>query len=174
MNTRWSVGVVAASLVLGPLGSSGSGSVSAADRAQGEACTKRRTERLVRAFIASYNGGDLDRADGAWAQEPDFQWYFVDDEREGSMAEDRRTLPVYLAERARLGDRLRLLSLSISRDGTDFSFELRRRTNDPRLGSAGRFHGKGSAGPTALLPTTDRPLPARGCALTVWSMDTDV
>jgi hypothetical protein len=53
-----------------------------------QSCDRESVAELVRTFVRAYNSGNVNRADRRWAQEPDFEWYFVDDEREAE-AEDR-------------------------------------------------------------------------------------
>ena len=135
-----------------------------------DSCSKSETQQTARGFIRAYNGGDISRLDRMWAQEPDFQWYFVDDERD-SEAEDRLSLPAYFAERGLLEDRLTLRRLRVAPGGSDFSFTLRRSTSDERKGAAGLFHGKGAARDIVALPSIEEPVPSSRCLLVVWSMD---
>ena len=158
---------LAATLLLSLLTSTGS----AMPQRYDAACSKERTKRVVTSFVRAYNRGDLARLERLWAQEPDFQWYFVDDEREQD-AEDRVNLPLYFDERARLGDHLELRRLSVNENGTDFAFKLRRTTDDERAGAEGLFHGKGAARDVLALPTPEDPIPTQKCLLIVWAMDT--
>jgi hypothetical protein len=112
----------------------------------------------------------VDGIDRRWAQEPDFEWYFVDEEREGD-EENRTTLRLYFEERVRLNDRIRRLNLRVAPDGENFTFRFRRITDDPRRDAAGWFHGKGGAREATPLPSLTQPLPAATCLLTVWAMD---
>ena len=164
---RVSIVFLAATLSLSPVTSAGSALPNGADAG----CSKAVTQRVVSRFIAAYNLGDLERLDRLWAQEPDFHWYFVDDERERD-AEDRKTLPLYFAERVALNDHLELRHLSINDNGTDFFFRVRRTTDDERFGARGRFHGKGATREVMSLPSPQQPIPARSCVLAVWAMDT--
>lgn len=133
-------------------------------RQQPEArCTRDFVAASVRSFIRAYNRGNLERLERMWAQEPDFEWYFVDDERESPEAENRRTLGTYFETRHRLNDHIRLRGLRVaprSEDGSfGFGFKLFRRTDDPRERAEGLFHGKGAV--------------TQGCLLHVWAMDND-
>jgi hypothetical protein len=142
----------------------------AASKARDGLCSRERTKRLVRSFVRDYNNGNMNRADRRWAQEPEFTWYFVDDEREDD-AENRVTLLPYLQQRISFNDRLLIRRLSVAPEGNDFSFTLRRRTDDPRDRAAGLFHGKGAARESLSLPTQSEPIPTQQCLLIVWSMD---
>ena len=133
-------------------------------------CSRDATAKLVRSFVRAYNRGDLGRLDRLVAQEPEFQWYFVDDEREAG-AEDRKTLPLYFQERVMLNDHLNLRELSVHRDGQEFFFKAFRTTDDDRHLASGLFHGKGSVRESVTLPSPTQPVPQTTCSLTVWSMD---
>lgn len=141
-------------------------------------CTRRRVARVVKAFVSAYNRGDAERLERIWAQEPHFEWYFVEGERHSGDAQNRSTLGSYFAARHALNDRLRLRSLRVAPRGDDgsfgFGFRLTRTSNQ---GSAeGGFHGKGSArGPgPLLLPQIPDPNRPPTCVLRVWSMGRDV
>lgn len=134
-------------------------------------CSRTQTVKLVKRFVRAFNRGDVDRLDRLWAHEPDFQWYFVDDEREQSDAEDRLTLRLYFQERVLLNDHLRLQRLRINPNGTDFAFKLLRTTDDERDRAAGLFHGKGAARDSVPLPSLSQPIPTSTCLLIVWAMD---
>ena len=141
-------------------------------RSDSGGCSREATAKLIRSFVRAYNRGDVGRLDRLVAQEPEFQWYFVDDEREAG-AEDRESLPLYFQERAMLNDHLRLRELSVHRDGQDFYFEVFRTTDDDRRLASGLFHGKGSVRESLVLPSLTQPFPEPSCSLTVWSMDND-
>lgn len=134
-------------------------------------CSQGQTKRLVTAFVRAYNRANVDGMDRLWAHEPDFEWYFVDEERGPDEAEDRLTLRSYFEERVSLNDHLRLRRLRVNKNGTDFAFKLRRTTDDDRVDAAGLFHGKGATRETVLLPILGEPLPSRTCLLIVWTMD---
>ena len=140
-------------------------------------CTRQGVAALVREFVTAYNDGDAQKLEEIWAQEPHFNWYFVQGERQED-AEDRSTLGAYFAARHAVGDTLVLRELSVkpkSEDGSfGFGFSLTRRSNDPS--ARGRFHGKGSArGPgEALGPELPDPNSPSTCVLHVWSMGRDV
>lgn len=160
------VGAAAAVLVVGSPAFSAGTQPGTSDAA----CSRGQTATVVRSFIKTVSRGDVAAADRLWAAEPDFQWYFVDDEREQD-AEDRATLRSYFALRIALNDRVELRRLGVSREGTDFAFKLHRTTDDDRPGAAGLFHGKGAASESLALPTIAEPIPAVRCLLTMWAMD---
>ncbi|HEX2295966.1 MAG TPA: hypothetical protein VHN37_11730 [Actinomycetota bacterium] len=114
--------------------------------------------RVVRDFVAAYNGGDADRLDELFSREPDFEWYTVSrGARQEVTAFDRERLHPYFARRHRAGDRLRLLDLDVREErgwhgGFDFSFRLVRSSG--QRSAEGRYHGKGAA----------------DCTIFVWSM----
>lgn len=139
-------------------------------------CTRARAAKVVRAFIRAYNRGNLDRLERLWAQEPDFQWYFVDDEREAD-AENRASLGTYFAARHGLNDHIRLRRLRVAPRGDDgsfgFGFELFRKTDDERRKAEGLFHGKGSVTQATASPSVADPNPVSRCLLHVWAMDND-
>ncbi|MGH2747165.1 MAG: hypothetical protein ACRDKB_04505 [Actinomycetota bacterium] len=126
-------------------------------------CTRASTAARVRSFIRAYNRGNLERLERMWAQEPDFQWYVVDDERESRDAENRHTLGTYFNARHQLNDRIRLRRIRVSPTSEDgsfgFGFKLFRTTDDSRKRAEGLFHGKGAV--------------TQGCLLHVWAMDND-
>ena len=134
-------------------------------------CSRRNTTRLVKRFVRAFNGAKVDHLDRLWAHEPDFQWYFVDDEREQPDAEDRLTLRFYFEERVRLNDHLQLRHLHVNQKGTDFAFKLLRTTDDERDDADGLLHGKGAARESPPLPSLGEPVPTPTCLLVVWAMD---
>ncbi len=113
-------------------------------------CARSEVRALVNSFIRAYNRGHVDYLDKIWAQEPDFFWYFVQDDvtRRSPLSEDRASLPLYFAERAAYAEQLGLRRLSISwergwHDAWDITFELARHSDHPD--ASGRYHGKGAA-----------------------------
>lgn len=136
-------------------------------------CSRSETARVIKRFVRAFNRGDVDRLDRLWAHEPDFQWYFVDDEREQD-AEDRLMLRLYFEERVLLNDRLQLRRLSVRPNSLDFAFKLLRSTDDEREDASGLFHGKGAARESIPLPSPSEPFPTSTCLLVVWSMDNDI
>lgn len=140
-------------------------------QAKDASCSQDETKRTIKAFIGAFNRGDVDVLDRLWAQEPDFKWYFVDDERDQEDSEDRRTLRLYFQERVLLNDHLELRQLGVTPDGTDFAFKLLRTTDDERKRAAGVFHGKGATTESVPLPSLSQPFPTRTCLLSVWAMD---
>lgn len=145
------------------------GGSSLGDRSDAD-CSRAETIRVIRTFLRAYNSGDISEIDRNWSEEPDFQWYFVNDEREED-AEDRITLRSYFVERIALDDHIQLRSLSVNRNGMDFSFTLSRTTDDSRKGAGGLFHGKGQTRPAPGLPSLEEPIPSQQCRLAVWAMD---
>ena len=145
----------------------------AAARPGASGCSEAGTTKLVRAFVRAYNRGNVARIDNLIAQEPEFKWYFVDDEREND-SEDRSTLRLYFEERVLLNDHIRLKELSLRPDGKNFSFELTRTTDDERDDATGRFHGKGAASESQPLPSLTDLFPEPTCSLSLWAMDNDV
>jgi hypothetical protein len=118
--------------------------------------TRAGVRSLVREFVDAYNAGDVERLDALVAKEDDFQWYFVQGERQRD-AHERTTLPAYFAQRHVMDDRLRLVELGVRRDagwhgGYDFAMRLRRWSQDDA--ARGMWHGKGAA----------------DCAIFVWSL----
>ena len=113
-------------------------------------CSRSEVRDLVRDFVDAYNRGDVDRLEQMWAQEPDFFWYFVQDDasRRGALSERRETLILYFVERSMYADHLRLRDLSIRWErgwhgAWDIAFKVTRTSDDPN--AAGRYHGKGMA-----------------------------
>ncbi len=145
----------------------------ASARSVASACSEEATKKLIRAFVRAYNRGNVARIDNLIAQEPEFKWYFVDDEREND-SEDRRTLRLYFERRILLNDHIRLEELSVRPDGKNFSFELTRTTDDERDDATGRFHGKGAASESQALPSLTDLFPEPTCSLSLWAMDNDV
>lgn len=141
-----------------------------AARPPSASCSRSETAKVVKSFVRAFNRGDVDRVDRLWAHEPDFQWYFVDDEREQD-AEDRLRLALYFEERVLLNDRLQLRRLSVKPNSSDFGFKLVRSTDDQRQDASGLFHGKGAARESIPLPSPSEPFPTSTCLLVVWSMD---
>ena len=141
-------------------------------------CTRKKVARLVIGFVTAYNRGNAERLEQVWAQEPDFEWYSVERERQRPDPHDRATLGEYFSARQELGDRLHLRYLRVrprrESDGTfGFVFRLTRHSDEKR--AQGGYHGKGSAlGPQPFLlpqlPDADRP---SSCVLHVWSMGRD-
>lgn len=175
---RVAVAVVAASLVLGA--SAGAHDLRhPADlvaASESSSCTRGRVEAVVREFVRAYNEGDSAALERIWAQEPDFQWYFVHGEREGPEAHDRSRLGTYFFERHVLGDRLRLGRLRVGppNDAGHFGIAFRLRRSSTDRSAEGSWHGKASATTVAGLP----PLPYSGgreasCMLAVWGMGRD-
>jgi hypothetical protein len=134
------------------------------------ACSVARTTALVRGFVRDLNQGNADGMDRRWAYEPEFEWYFVDDERDGD-EHDRPSLRLYFEERVSLNDHIRRLRLRVAPDGQNFTFKFLRSTDDPRRAATGWFHGKGAAREATPLPSVAQPLPTSTCLLTVWAMD---
>lgn len=140
-------------------------------------CSEAGVRTLVLDFVKAYNEGDTQELDALWAQQQNFSWYFVDDERETD-ARDRSSLPVYFSTRHALNDRMKLLRLSVrpgatSDDPYGFAFLLKRKTDDPRRGAAGRFHGKGSARTVTEIRSPVDPQRIVSCVLHLWAMDRD-
>ena len=136
------------------------------------ACGRRRVEALVRDFVRAYNRGDSEALERMWAQEPEFRWYFVQDERVGSDAERRSTLGAYFSARHALNDRIDLRRLHVrprSEDGT-FGISFRLRRSSEQRDATGFWHGKGSAQAAEPLPGIFPFSSASTCALIVWSM----
>jgi hypothetical protein len=134
-----------------------------------EPCSRGEADRLVRTFTRAYNRGDVQVLERLWAHEPDFKWYFVQDERVGADAENRMTLPAYFAHRHTLGDRIDLRKVAVGRPSPSghygISFKLKRFSDQPE--SRGMWHGKASVTEAAAgleVASTN------SCALTVWSM----
>lgn len=140
-------------------------------------CSRSETARVIKRFVRAFNRGDVDRLDRLWAQEPDFEWYFVDEERGQGEAENRSTLRSYFQDRVDVNDRLRLRRLSIGptggNDPTSFNFKLLRTTDDQRDRASGLFHGKGAAQEIFVLPSLTDPIPTQRCRLIMWAMDND-
>jgi hypothetical protein len=80
----------------------------------------------VRSFLAAYNDGEPGLVDRFFAPPGAFQWYSEYRLRQGAAAYDRSTLKAYLTGRHARGDRLRLVSLTLSGSGGDFAFSVRR------------------------------------------------
>lgn len=140
-------------------------------------CTRKAVARLVTAFVAAYNRGNVERLERIWAEEPHFEWYYVDREPQRTDSFDRSTLGAYFAARHQLGDRLHLLHLSVQRERQDgmfgFAFRLRRDSDEKR--ARGGYHGKGSAigSDPLLIPQLPDPDGPATCVLHVWSMGRD-
>lgn len=135
-------------------------------------CTRESVEVLVRDFVRAYNTGDSQTLERAWAQEPDFQWYFVQDERGSGEAEKRSTLPAYFAMRHGLGDRLHLTDFRVGppNDQGHFGIGFRLRRSSDDAAARGMWHGKASATEAASIPDVSDPTSLRTCTLVVWSM----
>lgn len=121
--------------------------------------TRRGVRTLIEDFVAAYNAGDLTALDGLFADEEDFNWYFVSGERERE-AWSRNTLLSYFAQRHLLEDRLRVVELNLRPEigwhgGYDFSVRLKRYSSEER--ARGWWHGKGAA----------------DCAITTWSVGSE-
>ena len=142
---------------------------------QEETCTETRVEKLVRSFVRAYNHGDGAKLERMWAQEPHFEWYFVQG-NERTDPYDRQGLGRYFAARRAVGDRLTLKRLSTS-PGSEgevgFGFRLTR-TSDQRS-ARGTYHGKGHAvtAERDVISQLLEPGPSTACVLAVWSMGRD-
>jgi len=71
---------------------------------------------LVRAFVSSYNAGQVASADRLWASEPRFEWFSAGAPRSparrlGTAAYDRSSLRAYFRARADSHERLRIVEL---------------------------------------------------------------
>ncbi|MGH2755145.1 MAG: hypothetical protein ACRDLB_12015 [Actinomycetota bacterium] len=121
-----------------------------------ETGTREEVRDIVHGFIRAYNRGDFERLDEIFPQEPGFEGYYAEPERQWEEGEDRSNLMEYFEGRHDLNDRLTLKTLRIQEEreerGWDFYFELRR-ASDERVGK-GRYVGKGVA----------------DCAMSVWNM----
>lgn len=168
--------LAAAALLVVPMLSAPGAAFSASQARPTEAeCTRKKVARLVTAFVTAYNRGNAERLERIWAQEPDFEWYSVERERQRPDPYDRATLGEYFTARHELGDRLRLRYLRVREsDGTfGFTFRLTRHSNEKR--GRGGYHGKGSALSPAppLLPQLPDSNPPPSCVLHIWSMGRD-
>lgn len=141
-------------------------------------CTRKKVASIVTTFVTAYNRGNGEQLERIWAQEPHFEWFSVERERQRPDPYDRATLGEYFSARHELSDRLHLRSLRVkprrSSDGTfSFVFRLTRRSNDKH--GRGGYHGKGSAlGPESfLVPQLPDPNRPSSCVLHVWSMGRD-
>ncbi|MFN2588559.1 MAG: hypothetical protein ABR613_10650 [Actinomycetota bacterium] len=118
--------------------------------------TRAGVRDLVHDFVRAYNRGDLARLDEIFPQEPGFEGYYAEPERQWEEGEDRSTLIDYFERRHALDDRLDLRVLRIQKKreqrGWEFYFELQRGSGQRR--ARGGYVGKGAA----------------DCALSVWNM----
>lgn len=171
--------LAAAALLVVPILSAPAAALSASQPRPTEAeCTRKKVARLVTAFVTAYNRGNAERLERIWAQEPHFEWFSVERERQRPDPYDRATLGEYFSARHELSDRLRLRYLRVRprRDSDDtfgFVFRLTRHSNEKR--GRGGYHGKGSAlGPESfLVPQLPDPNRPSSCVLHVWSMGRD-
>lgn len=172
MHPKVTRAALATALIVALFPSPSSGAMSPASDAP---CSQEQTKRLVKASLRAYSRGNVDRLDRLWAHEPDFEWYFVDEERGQGEAENRSTLRSYFQDRVDLNDRLRLRRLSVvptgANDATSFNFRLLRTTDDQRDRAAGLFHGKGAAREILVLTSLTQPIPTQSCRLIMWAMD---
>ncbi len=140
-------------------------------------CTRKGVARLVTAFVTAYNRGNIERLERIWAQEPHFEWYSVERERQRRDPYARGTLGAYFSARHELGDRLHLRHLNVQsqrqRGTLGFAFRLTRHSDEKR--ARGGYHGKGSAvgADPLLLPQLPDPDGPSACVLHVWSMGRD-
>jgi hypothetical protein len=82
----------------------------AAATLSGAPCAQSNGLAAVRAFASAWDRGDVASATALWAREPAFQW-LSGPGRYGSAAYERSTLIRYVRSRARLHERLRIVTL---------------------------------------------------------------
>lgn len=119
-------------------------------------CTHRAVASRIKRFAADYRNGRLDRADGAWAAEPEFEWYAAGKPGARLNAASRRrgTLRAYFERRIAKGERLRIRRIKsfyeAKRDIRHFNGRVTRSADDLAPASGG-FKGAMSCASGKLI-----------------------